>query len=320
LGIDRKIHNQIEALGLDADRIEAVDIGVSSNGEKIADVNLKGEVFAHRVIVSDKLDELLPEQELKSGLEAICTFPESTATFRIPKIDVIDYNRDTKIITANLRTEGFGKTNDMTPPYLRSNNESIPDYLKRVVDYTNPFSDENIANTFMAYLIAVLSTRNLASNKNEINTNLITDLGYIIGQSAGKQEFLVHPIDITDLVNISRFVERNPSTDYSVSSGETLLIYETDKITNERKKIFNRISPGGLTKQDELDYTKAFTEYMKSRVDQEKNELFEGKRVYSNLFGSLLGPNTEGLEGKHVSPGRFEFDYLKEVILKVSVE
>ena len=318
MGIDRKIHNQIEALGLDADRIEDVDIGVSSNGEKIANVKLKGEVFAHRVKVSD---ELLPEQKLLNGLEAICTFPESIATFRIPKIDVIDYNRDTKIITANLRTEGFGKTNDMTPPYLRSNNESIPDYLKRVVDYKNPFSNENIANTFMAYLIATLSTRNLASNKNEINTNLITDLGYIIGQSAGKQEFLVHPIDITDLVNISRFVERNPSTDYSVSSGETTLtINEIDKCTGKTKTIFNRFRSPRLNEQDNLDHTKAFTEYMKSRVDQEKNELFEGKRVYSNLFGSLLGPNTEGLEGKHVSPGRFEFDYLKEVILKVSVE
>ena len=317
MGIDRKIHNQIEALGLDADRIEDVDIGVSSNGEKIANVKLKGEVFAHRVKVSD---ELLPEQKLLNGLEAICTFPESTATFRIPKIDVIDYNRDTKIITANLRTEGFGKTNDMTPPYLISSNESIPDYLKRVVDYTNPFSDENIANTFMAYLIAVLSTKGLALNKNEINRNLIDHLCFVIDQSAGKQEMLVHKIDITDLVNIDKFVT-DQTKNCGTSSGEnSLLIYETDKITNERKKIFNRISPGGLTKQDELDYTKAFTEYMKSRVDQKKNELFEGKRVYSNLFGSLLGPNTEGLEGKHVSPGRFEFDYLKEVILKVSVE
>ncbi len=315
--INRIISNQIETLGLDTNKIDAIDIGVY-NGEKIADVKFEGEVFAHRVIVS-QVDT--PEQVLKSGLETICTFPESNANFVIPKIDVIRYNPNNGIVIANLRTEGFGKANEMTPYYLRSSRESIPDYLKRIVDYTNPFSNENIANTFMAYLIAVLSTRDLKFNKNEINRNLMDDLYFIIDLSYGKQEILVHKIDITDLVNIDRFVDKNPSANYSRYTDTNLsTLEEVDSKTGERRTIFERHNSKGLNDKDKEDYNNAFVEYLKSRKDADKEKLFKGKRVYSNLFGSLLGADAGGPEGKYVSPGRFQFEYLKEVRLNVSVE
>ena len=161
------------------------------------------------------LDEGIPErfdQQLQIDLNLISLFDDrvrqnhrdSRGRFRKPFINVTKYEPEKNLIHADISEQEFC-----------AEQSYISQYLRTAFNYA-PFKEDNIVNTYIEYLNAIMSVKKLASNKdrNIIGRILCSNFGMIrrvaktnIDNAESAKipvESQIKPTNITHLINTSK--------------------------------------------------------------------------------------------------------------------